>query len=393
MAPPPDGGLPHAAGDGTQETHQDLKALLGAWALGACSPAEAARVEAHLDDCAPCATEAAGFEDAVALLEPPRGLDLDPGLRGRVIADCLARRPADLPVPSWAAPLDAEAARLDALLHDMAEDEWDSHVELSWYEADHLRRMPTTVGGVLDHLLAADSLLARLVGLPDPLADGPGAPPDPVSRTLLLWSGKGGDAWRPWRRQTRALVRAAAGTGGRAGERTVPAARYSDPHLFPGRADIALSDMYLDRAFACWTHADDIAGAVDYPYDGPEGPHLRLLVDLAARRLPGSVARRRRAGLAASPARLLPAGRPGRTLHLEVEGPGGGDWYIPVDSPDLAVGRAAAREAVAHVALEDVVFCRLAAGRIHPEEAPSGETGDEAVIRDVLFAAAGLSRL
>ncbi|MGK5534300.1 MDMPI N domain containing protein, partial [Streptomyces sp. URMC 129] len=142
-------------------------------------------------------------------------------------------------------------------------------------------------------------------------------------------------------------------------------------------------------------HAGDIAEAVEYPYGPPYGPHLRLLVDLAARRLPGSIAGRRRAGLATSP------GAPGRTLHLEVEGAGGGHWYIPLDSPAPAVSRAASRragsgrdaDAVAHVALDDVVFCQLAAGRIPPEEAASGGEGDPAVIRDVLFAAADLSHL
>jgi hypothetical protein len=178
----------------------------------------------------------------------------------------------------------------------------------------------------------------------------------------------------------------------------VPRAGYGDPGLFPGTGgdgELALSDAFLGRAFACWVHAGDIAEAVSYPYGPPFGPHLRRLVDLTARRLPGSIAERRRAGLGSMARRLAPVGKPGRTLHLEVEGAGGGDFYVPLDWPATTVSRRAAREAVAHVALDDVLFCQLASGRITPEEAAEGAgvEGDINAVHDVLFAAAHLSRL
>jgi hypothetical protein len=404
-----------------RRSHQELMSLLGAWALAACSPEEAESVEAHLNDCVACADEALRLRNAATLLEPQRSLDLDPRLRFHVLEGCLARRPARLPVPSWAAPYDAEAARLDALLNDITGEEWRAPVTLRWYAGGAWEWRSTTVGGVLDHLLAVDGLLARAVGLPDPLGDGDGdgdrdgdayGDGGPMARTLARWAtpyaadagapseekGRAAEAWTPWREQSRALVRVAARTGGRVGERTLPRARYGDPGLFPGdhgRGELALSDAYLARAFACWVHADDIAQAVDYPYEPPLAAHLRLLVDLTARRLPGSIAERRRAGLANLAGRLTTAGKPGRTLHLEVEGAGGGDFYIPLDSPTATVSRAAARRAVAHVALDDVLFCQLASGRITPEEAVEGAgvKGDRDAVHDVLFAAADLSRL
>ncbi|MGP3967308.1 zf-HC2 domain-containing protein [Streptomyces sp. 6N223] len=392
-------GLPPAP---RERSHQDVMSLLGAWALAACSPEEAESVEAHLNDCAACADEALRLCNAATLLEPQRSLDLDPHLRPRVLEGCLARRPAALPVPSWAEPYDAEAARLDALLNDINAEEWRAPVTLRWYAGGDWERRSTTVGGVLDHLLAVDGLLARTVGLRDPLDGQPAGDGGPMERTLARWAGedeKGAwNAWAPWREQSRALVRAAARTGGRVGERTIPHHRYGDPGLFlggDGRGELALSDAYLGRAFACWVHADDIAQAVDYPYDPPLAAHLRLLVDLTARRLPGSIAGRRRAGLANLAGRLTPAGKPGRTLHLEVEGAGGGDFYISLDSATATVSRAAARRAVAHVALDDVLFCQLASGRITPEEAAEGAgvEGDTDAVHDVLFAAADLSRL
>ncbi len=100
-------------------SHQVLASLLGAWALAACSAEETAAVEEHLTSCAPCADEALRLRDAVGLLHTDGSLDLDPTLRDRVLDGCLGRRPARIPVPSWAAPYDAETARLDALLRDI----------------------------------------------------------------------------------------------------------------------------------------------------------------------------------------------------------------------------------------------------------------------------------
>lgn len=385
------------------DDHERVPALLGAWALTACSAAETRLVEAHLEECDACSGEALRLRDAAMLLEPRRSLDLDPELRAEVLDGCLARRPARLPVPSWAAPLDAEAARLDALLLDMADDEWLAEVRLRWFDDGAERGHTTTVAGVLDHLHASDGLLARTMGLPDPLTGLPGLadPDDPTARTLAAWAASRDDGnardpragWAPWRSQTRALVWAASRTGGRMGERRVPSPGGDQGRLPAVGGALSLSDLYLDRAFACWMHAGDVADAVEYPYGPPLPEHLRLLVDLAARRLPGSIAGRRRAGLARSPARLTTAGSPGRTLHLEVEGAGGGDWFIPLDSPVSGVSRTAARGAVAHVALDDVVFCQLAAGRIAPDEAASGTEGDAEIIHDVLAAAAAMSRL
>ncbi|MDV9171486.1 zf-HC2 domain-containing protein, partial [Streptomyces sp. W16] len=56
--------------------HQVLKALLGAWALAACSAAETAAVEEHLGECGSCADEALRLRGAVGLLHPVEPLDL-----------------------------------------------------------------------------------------------------------------------------------------------------------------------------------------------------------------------------------------------------------------------------------------------------------------------------
>ncbi|MFI8997120.1 zf-HC2 domain-containing protein [Streptomyces sp. NPDC053542] len=376
------------AGAGLPEPpHAVLKSLLGAWALAACSPEETAAVEAHLTDCAACADEALRLRDAVGLLHPADSLDLDPLLRSRVLENCLGRRPARIPVPEWAGPYDAETAKLDALLRDMGESEWRAPVRLRWFENDREAVRTTTVAGVIGHLMSVDGLVATALGLPDPLgAEVPeDAPTDPTERTLAYWrTGVHEESplatREPWREQSHALIRTVAFAGRGVAELAVP---YGDFRL-------PLRDSLLERAFECWVHAGDIADAVDYPYEAPAAHHMHGMVDLAARLLPSALAVRRRAGLAAPPRRLVEAGTPGRTLHLEVEGSGGGHWYIALDSPG-ALGTP--DRTVAHIALDSVEFCQLAAGHVSPEDAAAGQHGERDAIREVLFATASLSRL
>ncbi|WP_079034227.1 MULTISPECIES: maleylpyruvate isomerase N-terminal domain-containing protein [unclassified Streptomyces] len=367
--------------------HRVLKSLLGAWALAACSPEETAAVEEHLGECGGCADEALRLREAVGLLHPAESLDLDPSLRARVLQGCLDRRPPRVPVPEWAAPYDAETARLDALLQDFGDAEWHAPVRLRWFRRDEPTSRRTTVAGVIAHLLTVDGMVAAALGLPDPLGDVPADRPTPSARTEAYWRASHFPPTRavraPWREQAHDLVRTVSFTGGGTGALSVPYGDFALP----------LRDAMLDRAFECWVHAEDIAEAVDYPYEPPSGSDLHHMVDLAARLLPSVLSARRQAGLAA-PApegrRLVSAGRPGRSLRLEIEGSGGGEWLIPLDSP-AAVG--SAEHEVAHVALDGAEFCRLAAGHVPPAEAAAGQLGDREAIRDVLFAAASLSRM
>ncbi|WP_318212340.1 maleylpyruvate isomerase N-terminal domain-containing protein [Streptomyces sp. SJL17-1] len=365
-------------------THGVLKSLLGAWALSACSPGETQAVEDHLTACAPCADEALRLRDAVALLHEDRDLDLDPLLRSRVLENCLGRRPARIPVPEWATPYDAETARLDALLRDIGESEWHAPVRLKWYEEGRIVRRKATVAGVIGHLLAVDGLVSAALGLEDPLGVAGTPELSPSERTEAYWAGLDRPPNRsirgPWRDQSHTLIRTVSFAGRGVADLTVTYKDFALP----------LRDSLLERAFECWVHADDIANAVAYPYAAPSGAHLHSMIDLAARLLPGALANRRRTGLASPARHLVAAGAPGRSLHLEVEGAGGGHWYIALDSP-AALG--SPDRAVAQVAMDGVEFCQLVAGHISPEEAAAGQDGDREAIRDVLSAAASLSRL
>ncbi|MBW1600386.1 zf-HC2 domain-containing protein [Streptomyces sp. JJ38] len=358
--------------------HSTLKSLLGAWALSACPQNETAAVEEHLTDCAACAEEALRLRDAVGLLQHEENLDLDPLLRARVLEGCLDRRPARIPVPLWAAPYDAETARLDALLRDMGSSEWGAEVRWRWFDGERQRSRTTTVGRVIGRLTAVDGVLAAALGLPDPV---PGAPATPgPEREEAYWRTVAGRSPRtvhaPWRAQTHSLVQAASFASGRTGL------------VVPGSGR-PVPDAFLDRAFDCWVHATGIAEAVDYPAQRPAAAHLHRLIDLAARTLPTILADRRRSGLAAPARGLSPTGAAGRSLHLEIEGPGGGHWHIPLDSPGA---EGTEETSVAHVALDGLEFCQLAAGHVPPLDAAAGAEGDPEAVRDILLATASLSR-
>lgn len=394
--PPADALDPHEAQEMAEKLplydHATLKSLLGAWALAVCSRDESLAVEVHLTDCATCAEEALRLRDAVGLLHHEETLDLDPLLRARVLEGCLGRRPARIPVPEWAGPYDAEAARLDALLRDLGPAYWQEPVELRWYD-DGIVTRKATVGEVVAHLTAVDGLVAAALEVPGVLT--PGAedlPADPTRRTEALWAARratlpeGAAAVGPedlrdaWREQSQTLLRTVSFAGpGAAGV-----------GVDYGFCTLPLRNAFVDRAFACWIHAGDIAEAVAYPYDPPAPRDLNLMIGLAASLLPGAMAGRRRQGLAVFPARLADAGAPARSLLLRIEGAGGGDWCLPVDSPGTA---ASPEHAVAEVAMDRVEFCQLVAGHLEPERIAVGQQGDRAVIRDALFATASLSRM
>ncbi|MEU5401131.1 immediate early protein, partial [Streptomyces sp. NPDC005963] len=229
---PPEADMSPESGSGAgTPSHSVLKSLLGAWALAACSADETEAVEIHLGECAPCADEALRLRDAVGLLHPGRDLDLDPLLRFRVLENCLGRRPARIPVPEWATPYDAETARLDALLRDFGESEWNAPVQLKWFDGTQRAHRSTTVAGVIGHLLTVDGLVAGALGLDDPL--GRDAPASPTRRTEQFWRNEArqttDDVHSPCRDQSHTLVRTVSFAGRGVAELSVSYGEFSLP--------------------------------------------------------------------------------------------------------------------------------------------------------------------
>ncbi|MFI9362527.1 zf-HC2 domain-containing protein [Kitasatospora sp. NPDC053057] len=390
-----------------EERHDALRSLLGAWSLGACPPREAAELEQHLRDCAECAEEAARLRDAAGWLSLDEPLDQPGSLRQQVLDWCLARRPAELPVPAWGMPYTAETAKLDALLRDLGPEEWQEVAELPWHGgAEWLRPAE-----VLGRLTAADGFLALALGLPDPVpAAVPSAPaptavverrvpaqetavPVPrvppqggpyaavTARTARLLADQAGlppqSVRARWRQQTHDLVRGAA------------LAPHGSTPVDLGHAVFPLRDAFVDRALECFVHGEDVARAVAYPYAPPAPQHLRQMVELVVRLLPRALAglRAARPELAGVPG--APAVREARRLRLVVDGPAAGEWLVPLDGEEAGPPGG---EPVASMVLDGLELCQLAAAHRDPDRLPVGEHGDRAAVREVLHALPLLSR-
>ncbi|WP_031063675.1 zf-HC2 domain-containing protein [Streptomyces sp. NRRL WC-3742] len=395
----------------TEEQHDALRSLLGAFALGACPPHEAAELERHLRACPECAAEAARLREAAGWLSLEEPLDQPGSLRQQVLDWCLARRPAQLPVPAWGVPYTAETAKLDALLRDLGPQEWQEVAELPWHGGTEQLRPAE----VLCHLSAVDGYLALALGLPDPVPAAPGAGTVPVplprvppqdapapvpyaaprvppqggpyagvsGRTARLIADQAGQPPQSvrarWRRLTHDLVRSAA-----------LAPQGNTPVDF-GFAVMPLRDAFVDRAFECYVHGEDVARAVAYPYAPPAPQHLRQMVDLTVRLLPSALAglRAARPEHAGAPAARDARARGGRRLRLVVDGPAGGEWLVPLDGPQAGPP---AGEPVATMLMDALELCQLAAAHRDPDRLPVGSHGDRAAVREVLHALPLLSR-
>lgn len=370
--------------------HDTLRGLLGAWALDACPAEEAAQVQQHLAGCPGCAEEAGRLRDAAGWLSADEPLDPAPTLRTQVLARALARRAPEVGVPDYAGAFVAETARLDALLRDLGELDWLEHADLPWHGGSE-RLRPAEV---LCHLAAVDGVVSRALGLPDPVPSPDGGI-DLVERSTRLTAlqrRRGPETVRAfWREQTRALVETAALA--EAAGRIPPA---GDLLVDYGAFRLPLRDAFVDRAFECWIHAEDIAEAVGWPYGPPRGVHIRTMVGLATRLLPYPLSALREAGAAARTGQQDPSyGDPRgiRAVKLIIEGRGESEWLVPLEVPAPgAPPLPADTEPVATVAIDGVEFCFLCAAHRDPDRTPHGITGDRSAARDLLHAARLLSR-
>lgn len=353
--------------------------------------------ESHAAECPRCRAESLRPRNAAGGPYDDEPRVLTPRLRAEVLRRCLTRRPARVPVPSWATPFHAETARLDHLLRDLGATEWQLSVKTMWRGGVSEWSIPA----LLCHLTAMDGMLSETLHVADP---APAVPQErkpghvhpaerrraeaallPMARTQRLIDGYRN---RPpvairefWRQHTRQLVRAAAYGGQETATLPVPAST----------GTVELGDALLERAFSCWIHASEMADSVGEVYPPPEPVHLHAVVEHVVKRLPAALTGLRGTGRA----RHQPgAGRVVPVARLELDGPGGGEWLVPLYRGGRAVpaeeevrfGLGAAHE-VAHVVTEGPDFCRLAAGRVTPGDLVHVGVGDPTAVHDLLHAA------
>lgn len=322
---------------------RNLEELLGAYALHGCDPDEAAAVEALLGRRPDLADEADRLAAAAAWLGALEAREPPPTLRDAVLATAVTD-----PVEDAAARLyDAEARRLADELERLAPEQ---------YRA--MTPNGLTAWGLVVHLAAQESLLARAIGRPVDDVE----PTDVERRTAVLLERYEGrpltEVLDHWRRAADTVL---------AWARALP-----DEHTTVAWLGLPMSpaDALIAHAFESWIHRDDLRRLRGATVDPPPAAELHLMSDLSMRTLP--------AGLV-----TIGRARPDRTARVVLTGDGGGTWRMPL-APD-AEPRDGDPDVTLSVSALD--WCLLSAERLRVDELRHHVDGD-AELGDALVAAA-----
>jgi uncharacterized protein (TIGR03083 family) len=319
----------------------DAHDLLGAYALDAVEPADAAVVVALVADDEGAARElhrlrgAAAWIGATEALAPPR--DLRVHLLGRAA-----------PVPEEIRIYRMAMARHEELLDSLS--------------ADALAR-PTAngldVGELVVHLAAMESAVAETVGHAQDVT----GETEVVARTARYVEADGADPLGAGRARWRAAVDALDGWAAAGGE---------EGGLPWNGFTVSRRTLLATRAFETWTHDDDIRVAVGRDRAIPHPVELGVMSDVAVNILPFC---------------LDAAGvHPSAAAHIVLTGSGGGEWTVSLDGAEHP-------EPAVTITLDVVDYCRVVAERLAPAECGATIDGDEELGRTVLACASALATL
>lgn len=322
-------------------TRSEFQDLVGAYALDACDPDEAAAMDAYVADHEEAAAEAERLRVVAAWLGAAGALHPPTGLRDRLLT---AVEPV-APLPSVDA-LRRETARFEMLLDSLDADD----LTVSTENGLSVRDLATHVAIIDEAFVAAATDPSVFIGA-DFVAE--------LTRAQLPetadWSF---DRIRDRVRAARAAL-------------VDLDAQYPDDARVGG---YARASVLVIRAFETWTHCHDIAVATKRPEPPAEPPVLRTMADLAVQTLPLALAAR---GFS----------YPGRTARVVLTGPGGGDWTFACD------GRAPGAVPDVVLRVPVVEFCRRFADRLTVDEVPFSAEGDTELGRALVDAAPAFAGL
>ncbi len=349
----------------TDDGHPDD--LVGAYAIGACSPDEAGSVVEHASRCPACAAKILELNRVAEWIGVASARAPAPELRSRVLSAALAARPAGRPavgsgsVANHAArdagqatdvgqagdddPADADRLlgqyrvqvdELDQLLSGLSQPQW-------LFPAGPHR----SVHDMMVHLCGSDGRVASAAGV-DLLAL------EDLSSTSDVRLG--------WRGQAHAIMEVAA----RQGQQLL----WQEVRL-AGRTAVRrpVREALVQRGFETWIHAEDIRATLRLPPQTPSAQQVSDIVSFALRLLPAAMEAAGRA-------------HPHQAVRLILTGVGGGTRLV-----GLAAGPAPG-SVVAELTLPAERFCRLLAGRLAASSADVEINGDVSAADDFLTVAA-----
>jgi uncharacterized protein (TIGR03083 family) len=323
-------------------TRREFQDLVGAYALDACDPEEAAAMDAYVAEHEDAAAEAERLRVVAAWLGAAGASDPPTALRGRLLAT--VARPVD-PVP----PVDAlrrETTRFELLLDAL------EPIDLTMATENGL-----SVRDLVAHVAIVDEAFVATVGATAYI--GADDVETMTRQRLADFAGWSFERVRErFRRARTALI-------------DLDATLTPDSRV----GGYQLASALVIRAFETWTHTHDIALAAGHPEAPAEPAALRTMADLAVATLPLALAAR---GYDYAD----------RTARVVMTGPGGGDWTIACDGSGPS---AAAPDVVLRVPV--VEFCRRFADRLTVDEVPFAVDGDAELGRALVDAAPAFAGL
>lgn len=329
-----------------------IEELVGAYALDACSPEEAAEVESLLERRPDLAEEASQLSRAAAWIGATEALTAPEELRSSLATAVQARRSpeaTDEPTRCYR----ASTARLDETIGALEEHDFDVTTPNA-----------LTARELVVHLAAQESALARAVGAPA-TSDAAG---DGIESNTAAFIERYADAPLDevrgvWRRSVDAVAAWAAETPSTDAEVAWLGLRFTR------------DDMLVVRAFESWIHRDDLRRVGARSLDPPPADELHAMSDFSARMLPVAL-------------KLSDRVQPGKLARLMLTGPGGGEWLVPMGG-DVEPARAPDVTLTA----DAVDWCRVFGERIEPMALERQVEGDESLADDLLASAPALAML
>jgi uncharacterized protein (TIGR03083 family) len=328
-----------------------LDELLGAYALDAVEPEEAAAVEAYVERAPHAADELARLRNAAAAIGASEALAPPPDLLDSVLTAARFRRPARTTDDPFLAVYLSETARYDALLDSLPDD-----------ALDVLTFNGLTVHELIIHVAAMESAVASAIGRSTVREV---TEEDIEARTAAFierFRDKPVTVVRGvWRASVNAVAEWAdhASASNRVQVFGLPFPRHS---------------ILVSRSFETWTHADDIRRALGRPLAPPPPDVLHRMADLSVMTMPASL-------------EMVELAHRGKTARVILTGDGGGDWLIPLgfsqvsETPDVVL------------TADVVAWCRRASERLTPESLPREVQGEAALADDLVAASSAFATL